>query len=49
MSAVLENALLPTYPPVRVTFVEGDGVWLVDSDGGRYLAKLSGTIMNFYA
>ncbi len=29
--------LLPTYPPVPLTFVEGDGVWLVDTDGRRYL------------
>ncbi len=42
MSAVLEGALLPTYPPVRVTFVEGDGVWLTDSDGGRYLDFAAG-------
>ena len=37
MSTVLESALLPVYPPAPVTFVEGDGVWLVDSDGRRYL------------
>jgi acetylornithine/N-succinyldiaminopimelate aminotransferase len=37
MSSVLESALLPTYPATRVTFVEGDGVWLVDQAGKRYL------------
>jgi predicted acetylornithine/succinylornithine family transaminase len=37
VSAVLESALLPTYPATRVTFVEGDGVWLVDQAGKRYL------------
>jgi acetylornithine/N-succinyldiaminopimelate aminotransferase len=37
MSSVLESALLPTYPATRVTFVEGDGVWLVDQAGRRYL------------
>ncbi len=42
MSAVTESALLPTYPPVRVTFVEGDGVWLVDADGSRYLDFAAG-------
>ena len=28
MTAVLESALLPLYPPAPATFVEGDGVWL---------------------
>jgi acetylornithine/N-succinyldiaminopimelate aminotransferase len=37
MSTTLESALLPTYPPTRVTFVEGDGVWLTDDSGRRYL------------
>jgi acetylornithine/N-succinyldiaminopimelate aminotransferase len=37
MSSVLESALLPTYPATRVTFVEGDAVWLVDQAGRRYL------------
>ena len=37
MSSVLDTALLPTYPPTRVTFVEGDGVWLTDDAGRRYL------------
>ena len=34
---MLENALLPTYPPARVLFVEGDGIWLTDDAGRRYL------------
>ena len=42
MSTVLENALLPTYPPTRVTFVEGDGVWLTDDVGRRYLDFAAG-------
>ncbi len=37
MSTTLESALLPTYPPTRVTFVEGDGAWLTDDTGRRYL------------
>jgi predicted acetylornithine/succinylornithine family transaminase len=37
MSTALESALLPTYPPTRVTFVDGDGVWLTDDAGRRYL------------
>ncbi len=40
--SVLETALLPTYPRTRVTFVEGDGVWLIDSDGGRSLDFAAG-------
>jgi predicted acetylornithine/succinylornithine family transaminase len=37
MNTVLESALLPTYPETRVTFVEGDGMWLLDHAGRRYL------------
>ena len=42
MSTVLANALLPTYPPTRVTFVDGDGVWLTDDVGRRYLDFAAG-------
>jgi len=42
VSVVTENALLPVYPPVPVTFVEGDGVWLTDADGRRYLDFAAG-------
>ncbi len=43
MSVVLENAaLLPTYPPTRVTFIDGDGVWLTDDVGRRYLDFAAG-------
>ena len=42
MSAVLQSALLPTYPPTRVTFVDGDGVWLTDDGGRRYLDFAAG-------
>jgi len=34
--------LLPTYARQDVTFVEGDGSWLVDSSGKRYLDLLGG-------
>ncbi|MDX6472150.1 MAG: acetylornithine/N-succinyldiaminopimelate aminotransferase [Gaiellaceae bacterium] len=37
MSALLTTSLLPTYPQTRVTFVEGEGMWLLDSAGKRYL------------
>jgi acetylornithine/N-succinyldiaminopimelate aminotransferase len=42
MSTVLQNALLPTYPETRVTFVEGDGVWLTDDAGKKYLDFAAG-------
>ena len=42
MSAVLESLLLPVYPPPRATFVEGDGVWLVDETGRRHLDFAAG-------
>jgi acetylornithine/N-succinyldiaminopimelate aminotransferase len=34
--------LMPTYPPTPRTFVRGEGSWLWDDDGGRYLDLLSG-------
>jgi acetylornithine/N-succinyldiaminopimelate aminotransferase len=34
--------LLPTYARQDVTFVEGDGSWLIDSAGKRYLDLLGG-------
>jgi len=37
VSTVVETALLPTYPRTRVLFVEGDGMWLTDDAGRRYL------------
>jgi acetylornithine/N-succinyldiaminopimelate aminotransferase len=42
MSATIQSALLPTYPPTRVTFVDGDGVWLTDDAGRRYLDFAAG-------
>jgi predicted acetylornithine/succinylornithine family transaminase len=33
---------MPTYPPPPVTFVSGEGSWLVDDEGRRYLDCLSG-------
>ena len=36
------SALLAVYPPPPVTFVEGDGVWLVDETGRRYLDFAAG-------
>jgi len=34
---MLETNLLPTYARAPVTFVEGDGCWLIDDNGERYL------------
>src|SRR6185437_11595561 len=42
MSTLVESALLPTYPQTRVTFVDGDGVWLTDDLGRRYLDFAAG-------
>jgi acetylornithine/N-succinyldiaminopimelate aminotransferase len=42
MSVAVENALLPTYPPTRVTFVDGEGVRLFDDAGREYLDFAAG-------
>jgi acetylornithine/succinyldiaminopimelate/putrescine aminotransferase len=42
MSAMLESALLPVYPPPQAGFVEGEGVWLTAADGRRYLDFAAG-------
>jgi predicted acetylornithine/succinylornithine family transaminase len=43
MNQVLnQHHLLPTYARQDVTFVEGEGAWLVDSAGRRYLDLLAG-------
>jgi predicted acetylornithine/succinylornithine family transaminase len=42
MSTVLGAHVLPTYPRADVTFVSGEGVWLTDDSGKRYLDFLAG-------
>jgi predicted acetylornithine/succinylornithine family transaminase len=42
VTVAVESTLLPTYPPARVTFVEGDGVTLVDEHGREYLDFAAG-------
>ena len=43
MSSTLDlSALLPTYARYDVTFASGDGVWLTDVEGRRYLDLLGG-------
>ena len=37
MTAVAHSAVMPTYARADVTFVEGEGCWLVADDGRRYL------------
>jgi acetylornithine/N-succinyldiaminopimelate aminotransferase len=38
----MQAPLLPTYARLDVTFVEGEGSWLVDADGKRYLDLFAG-------
>lgn len=38
----MSSPLMPTYPTPPVTFVRGDGSWLWDDAGNRYLDLLSG-------
>ena len=42
MSAVAETRVLPTYARANVTFERGEGAWLWDADGKRYLDFLAG-------
>ena len=42
MSVATRSALLPSYARADVTFVEGDGTWLVADDGRRFLDFAAG-------
>jgi predicted acetylornithine/succinylornithine family transaminase len=42
MSAVAPAPLLPAYARYDVTFVSGEGAWLTDADGRKYLDLLGG-------
>ena len=42
MSMTAHGHVLPTYARSDVTFVSGEGVWLFDADGNRYLDCLGG-------
>ncbi len=42
MTILTGGALLPTYARFPVTFVEGEGSWLVADDGERYLDLVAG-------
>src|SRR6266513_6098946 len=41
-SVATQEKLLPAYARLDVTFVEGEGAWLVDADGKRYLDVFAG-------
>ena len=38
----MTESVMPTYGRLDVTFSEGKGAWLTDTDGKRYLDALSG-------
>ncbi|HEY2328148.1 MAG TPA: acetylornithine/succinylornithine family transaminase [Gaiellaceae bacterium] len=42
MTTTVQTHLLPTYVRLDVTFVEGDGAWLIDDSGKRYLDCFAG-------
>jgi acetylornithine/N-succinyldiaminopimelate aminotransferase len=42
VNVLAQPRLLPTYARLPVTFVEGDGAWLVDDTGKRYLDLFAG-------
>jgi acetylornithine/N-succinyldiaminopimelate aminotransferase len=42
MSVLTGTPLLPTYARFPVTFVDGDGSWLIADDGQRYLDLIAG-------
>ena len=40
------SPVMPTYAPQPVAFERGDGAWLYDTDGRRYLDLLAGIAVN---
>jgi len=42
----MSNHLMNTYSRQPVTFVKGDGVWLYDDKGDKYLDALAGVAVN---
>jgi acetylornithine/N-succinyldiaminopimelate aminotransferase len=40
--ALAQRRMMRTYPVTETVFVRGDGSWLVDAEGGRWLDLLSG-------
>jgi acetylornithine/N-succinyldiaminopimelate aminotransferase len=44
--SLIKNSLLNTYKRLPVSFVKGEGVWLFDKLGNKYLDGLSGVAVN---
>ena len=42
MASNVKNTLMPTYARLPVSFVKGEGVWLIDDAGRRYLDGVAG-------
>ena len=42
MANSVKNTLMPTYARLPVSFVKGEGVWLIDDAGRRYLDGVAG-------
>ena len=42
----MSEHLMNTYGRLPVTFAKGEGVWLTDTAGDRYLDALSGVAVN---
>ncbi|MBL4622728.1 MAG: aspartate aminotransferase family protein [Immundisolibacteraceae bacterium] len=42
MASSAKNTLMPTYARLPVSFVKGEGVWLIDDTGRRYLDGVAG-------
>ncbi|NBV76334.1 MAG: aminotransferase class III-fold pyridoxal phosphate-dependent enzyme, partial [Methylococcaceae bacterium] len=38
----MTNHIMPTYARQAITFERGEGVWLWDTEGKRYLDAISG-------
>ncbi|HET8709846.1 MAG TPA: aminotransferase class III-fold pyridoxal phosphate-dependent enzyme, partial [Spongiibacteraceae bacterium] len=45
-TTMAQPALMNTYGRLPVTFEHGEGVWLFDTEGKRYLDALSGVAVN---
>src|SRR5205807_4835644 len=46
MTSVRTSHLLPTYARVDLAFERGEGAWLIETDGERYLDFTSGVAVN---
>jgi acetylornithine aminotransferase len=46
LQKLIMSYLMNTYARLPVTFVRGEGVWLIDEEGNRYLDALAGVAVN---